>query len=972
MNKHKNFKPAMLSLAIAGAIASNGAVAQQSTPDTAAEDNVEIIQVSGIRGSLMRAQAVKQDSSSIVEAISAEDIGKLPDSSIAESLARLPGLAGERVGGRTSGISVRGFKEDFVGTSLNGRELIGIGDNRGIEYDLYPSEIMTGATIYKTGDATLITQGLGGTVDLQTVRPLSASETLTVTGVYEANQAPADNPDFDDKGYRYSLSFVEKFADDTIGLAVAIAHTTTPNNQRKYGVWGYSTNDDGQITPSGLDLNAQSTELKRDTISTVLQFQPNDSLNIVADYLQIDFEDSGVLRGFIEPFATANLSGTGANTSGTQIEANPVLRTDPLNKDGELRAFGLNVEYYLNDDWKVEVDLARSDADKFEQRAESYSGLGRSGALSPGDFGSRTFQMSSEGVFFTGQSGLDAFSDPNSLQLTGPQTWGGGLANLADQFETTQLRASGEPFNYLNAQDGFNNFFTIKEELTQFKFEVEGNLDGEIFNKITAGLHFSDRYKDKENNGFFATATVFPDSQSVAESGVPVVGLTDLSWAGLGFVVAYDGNAPYNNGYYTQNNGGFLEPDRFGDTYIIEEEITTIYAKADFEYEMGDMLIFGNVGAQYVDTDQSSDGTLGVIGSNFRVCDADSNSVIDADCAITDGASYSHFLPSFSINAEVVEDLFVRFAASTTISRARLDQMKASGFVKFDLNDQFITLRDEDVLAGAGSPWSKEAGNAQLRPLESNNYDISIEKYFEDEGYVAASLFYKDLVNLTRQASPTIDFTNDEFNNGADYFVEGFHNRVLDVDVTNSQNGIFYPAGTNVFPPSLGQFSFFEDGLEGSVSGLELTANIPMSILSDSLDGFGVVASATFIDAEVDDGSSIPGQSDQITSLVAYYENEGFEFRVAMTDRDEYTTYERGGSNKITEATRDGTQVVDAQISYDFENSGIEHLEGLRVSFQATNLLDDADQVSRDDNGIVTTRREFGPSYMVNFNYSFY
>jgi iron complex outermembrane receptor protein len=333
-----------------------------------------------------------------------------------------------------------------------------------------------------------------------------------------------------------------------------------------------------------------------------------------------------------------------------------------------------------------------------------------------------------------------------------------------------------------------------------------------------------------------------------------------------------------------------------------------------------------------VDTDQSSDGTLGVIGSNFRVCDADSDSVIDADCAITDGASYSHFLPSFSINAEVVEDLFVRFAASTTISRARLDQMKASGFVKFDLNDQFITLRDEDVLAGAGSPWSKEAGNAQLRPLESNNYDISLEKYF----------------------------------------VEGFHNRVLDVDVTNSQNGIFYPAGTNVFPPSLGQFSFFEDGLEGSVSGLELTANIPMSILSDTLDGFGVVASATFIDAEVDDGSSIPGQSDQITSLVAYYENEGFEFRVAMTDRDEYTTYERGGSNKITEATRDGTQVVDAQISYDFENSGIEHLEGLRVSFQATNLLDDADQVSRDDNGIVTTRREFGPSYMVNFNYSFY
>lgn len=929
--------------------------------------------MSGIRGSLIRAQAVKQDSSSIVEAISAEDIGKLPDSSIAESLSRLPGLAGERVGGRTSGISVRGFKEDFVGTSLNGRELIGIGDNRGIEYDLYPSEIMTGATVHKTANATLITQGLGGTVDLQTVRPLNAAETLTITGVYEASQAPADNPDFDDKGHRYSLSFVEKFADDTIGLAVAIASTESPNNQRKYGVWGYSENDAGQFTPAGLDLNAQSTLLERDTISAVLQYQPNENLNIIVDALQIDFKDSGVLRGFIEPFATSNVSGTGVNNTGTQIEANPVLRTDPLNKEGELTAFGLNIEYYVNDDWKVEVDLARSEADKFEQRAESYAGLGRSGSLDNSSFGSRTFEMSSEGVFFTGLNGLDAFSDPNQLQLTGPQVWGGGLANLADQFETDVLKANGEPFSFLNAQDGFNNFFTIKEELTQFKLEIEGNLDGNIFTKVTAGLHYSDRYKDKENNGFFATANVFPGSQSVAGSGVPVAGLTDLTWAGLGFVVAYDGNAPYNNGYYTQNNGGFLEPDRFGDTYVVEEEITTLYAQADFEYELGDILIFGNVGAQYVDTDQTSDGTLGVIGPNFRVCDADSNSVIDDACAITDGASYSHFLPSVSINAEVAENQFVRFGASKTISRARLDQMKASGFVKFDLNDQFITLPNTlEAVQEFGSPWSKEAGNAQLRPLESNNYDLSYEHYFDDEGYVSISLFYKDLVNLTREANPYIDFTNDETNGGADYFVPGFHDRTLDVDFTNSNTGEFFPAGSYVTPPDFGQFSFFEDGLKGSVTGTELTANLPLGMFTDVLEGFGVVAAATFIDAKVDDGSFIPGQSDEVYSFTAYYEYEGLELRVAMTDRSGFTTYERAGSNKIGEATRDGTQVVDAQISYDFENSNIEMLQGLRVSLQGTNLLDDADQVSRDGNGIVTTRREFGPSYMVNFNYSFY
>ena len=994
MKNNKLFKPAILSLAVSAAMFSGQAIAQDAAQAQADDENVEVIAVTGIRGSLIRAQAVKQDSTSIVEAISAEDIGKLPDSSIAESLARLPGLAGERVAGRTSGISVRGFKEDFVGTSLNGRELIGIGDNRGIEYDLYPSEIMTGATIHKSADATLITQGLGGTVDLQTVRPLAAAETLTVTGVLEFSQAPADNPDFDDQGHRLSLSFNEKFADDTMGLAVAIASTTSPNNQRKYGVWGYNTSADGTITPSGLDLNSQSTELQRDTVSVVFQYQPNDRLNVIVDALTIDFKDSGVLRGFIEPFATANVSGSGANNTGTQIEANPVLRTDPLNKDGQLDAYGVNIEYYLNDDWSVEVDLSKSEASKFEQRAESYAGLGRSGSLSNADFGSRTFEMSSEGVFFTGQSGLEAFADPALLQLTGPQVWGGGLANLASQFETDVLKANGEPFTFLNAQDGFNNKFSIDEELTQFKLEVKGVLDGPI-TTVTAGIHYSDRYKDKINNGNFATANTYPGTLSIAESlpADAIYGLTDLTWAGLGYVVAYDGNRPYNDGTYTQNDGEWLEPDRFGDSYIVEEEVTTIYAKADFEYEMGDILLFGNFGAQYMSTDQTSSGTLGVIGPNFRVCDTngdgpsssslangadpltsivDLSQFVDEDCKVAGGADYSHFLPSFNINAEVAENRFVRFAASKTVSRARLDQMRASGFVKFDLNDQFITLRDEDVRNGAGSPWSKTAGNPELRPLESNNFDLSFENYFDEEGYIAISAFYKDLVNLTRSASPTISFFNDETNNGANYFVPGFHDRLLDVDVTNSQSGITYPAGTLVTPPSLGQFSYFEDGLQGTVQGVELTANLPLGMFDDALEGFGVVASATFIDAEIDDGSSIPGQSDQVTSFVAYYENEGFEARIAMTDRDGFTTYERGGSNKIAEATRDGTQVVDAQVSYDFENSGIEALQGLRVSLQGTNLLDDADQVSRDGNGIVTTRREFGPSYMLNFNYSFY
>ncbi|MEM7267418.1 MAG: TonB-dependent receptor plug domain-containing protein, partial [Pseudomonadota bacterium] len=568
MKHTSTFKPALIAISITAAL-NSGSVVAQDTPD---DEQVEIIQVSGIRGSLMRAQAVKMDNDSIVEAISAEDIGKLPDSSIAESLARLPGLSGERVGGRTSGISVRGFKEDFTGTSLNGRELIGIGDNRGVEYDLYPAEIMTGATIYKTSDASLIVQGIGGTVDLQTVRPLAAQETLTVTGVYELGGNDSDNPEFDNSGNRFALSFVEKFADDTVGLALAIASTESPRNERKYGVWGYGENDDGQVLPFGLDTQAISRVLERDTISAILQWRPTDRLDIVFDALDIDYSDSGVIRGFIEPFAAANVSGTGINNSGTQVNANPVLRTDPAQKDGELQTFGLNIKYDITDEWSLTLDVADSESNKRDLRGESYAGLARSGALGEGQLGSRQFEMSTDGIYFTGSSGLDAFSDPTMLQLAGPQVWGGGMANIADQFTTDVLQANGQPYSYFNAQDGFLNFADFEEELTTIRFEAVGYVDWGIFNTFTAGVNYSDRYKAKDNKGFFATASSYPFSEAIPEQYL-YNGLADLTWAGMGYVVAYDGFAPYNDGEYTLNDAGLLEPDRLGDTYTIDEEV---------------------------------------------------------------------------------------------------------------------------------------------------------------------------------------------------------------------------------------------------------------------------------------------------------------------------------------------------------------------------------------------------------------
>ncbi|MFN9738535.1 MAG: TonB-dependent receptor plug domain-containing protein, partial [Pseudomonadota bacterium] len=157
--------------------------AQEGAAKTDEEKELEAITVLGIRGSIERSIDLKVTSDSIVEAISSEDIGKLPDISIADSITRLPGLAAQRVAGRASTISIRGLAGDYGTTLLNGREQVSVGDNRTVEFDQDPSELITQVVVDTTADAGLVGQGLSGTVDLRTVRPLMFQERVTSVNV---------------------------------------------------------------------------------------------------------------------------------------------------------------------------------------------------------------------------------------------------------------------------------------------------------------------------------------------------------------------------------------------------------------------------------------------------------------------------------------------------------------------------------------------------------------------------------------------------------------------------------------------------------------------------------------------------------------------------------------------------------------------------------------------------------------------
>ncbi len=916
------------------------APATDTAADPAADQDIV---VTGLRASLERAQALKRNNSSVVEAVSAEDIGKLPQSSIADSLGRLAGLAGERRSGRVSGISVRGFREDFVGTTLNGRELIGIGDNRGVEYDLYPAEIVGAAVVYKTPDAGLTAMGVGGTVDIRTVRPLERRRALIANGTFEQNGMKSKNPDFKDNGYRFALSYNDKFANDTIGIALTAATTSSPTQDEFFSVWGYDAGaitsgaNAGKFVPAGIDISSRSRVLKRDTLAGVLQFQPTDRFTATFDALYINFSDRGISRGFIEALPVAANGSTVISANDTAVTSarttgfNSVIRTDPLDKKGDLTVFGGNIAYKATSNIDLALDVSHAKSTKSDTRAESYAGLGRAGLATQGPNNLRTWTYTDRGLLFSNNS--QTFDDYNVVKLAGPQSWGGSLAPIGE-LNTAAARAAG--IGFAQAQDGFINTALFDEYLDAARFETNIRFDDSFVKSISVAVRYSDHKKSKVNRGFFLTASTYPSDGPVPDSARR--GVADLGWVGLGNVVAYDALDLIDSDFYRRWDAGALEPDRLGDTYTIREKVWQPSVKAEFESDMDAVRIFGNVGVQGVFTKQRGTGFNALIGSNLRV----------QSTPVTDGATYSKFLPSLNLNFDLGSGNTVRFALAKVISRPRIDFLNPGSSVRFRNNE--ANVRNTDPGLG---PWVSTSGNARLRPYEANQADLSYEYYFASNGFISASAFYKDLRNWNVATTTVRDFTQ--------FYIPGYHQAVSSDGLT-----VYTPATFQ------GLNTTFTDGLKGDVKGIELQASLPFGHFIDALEGFGLVGGAAFTKGKLDNGSQIPGLSTRVFQGTAYFEKAGFSARLSANNRSKWLSEDRGGSNTISPVNRSGQTLVDAQIGFDFVNTGIDYLSGLRVSVQAQNLTNQRDNYVDSVSGLVTRNETFGRNYLLNLTYSFF
>lgn len=946
------FKPSMLTLALLSAgLVSPLTYAQQAPQEktdkqpTEAEtqagqqkekqQGVEVIEVtSSFRRSVVESINTKRFATSVVESVSAEDIGKLPDSSIAESIARLPGLTAQRLDGRASRVSVRGFSENESTTTFNGRQQVSISDNRGVEFDIYPSEIMSGVTVYKTPTAALSGEGIAGVINLQTVRPLSKGEqVLKFNGQVEQTSFDKLNPDGDDKGFRGTVSYIDQFADDSFGVAFAYTTMSSPNQEKRWNAWGYPefTTDEGDTYSilGGAKPYVRSSTLERDSAMLVLEYAPSSAVSMTFDALYVDFVDEKILRGIEVPFAWGQGSidpesvtvdpETGFITRAVTEGQRVVLRNDYEERAAELSQFGYNIEYFLNNHWTLELDASRSAVERQVWSIESYSGTGRGDNNGVADTIGYQFDSGNTGAQFSHQ--LD-YSDYDLIQLGGPLSWGASAA-LNNKYGLV-----GTPYEN-TAQDGFINAPAVEDELNTLKLAASRAMNNAYFSSVEFGVDYRDREKTKDSEGYYMTLANFSYPDNVGLMPIPEqyrVGTADLSFIGMGPMVAYDTQALVADGYYDLLRESLTDPKHLTRSWTVQEDVTAAYVQGNISTELGGMPVTGNVGVRYVYTQQSSQGNA------FNVVDG---LVVAQPTDISH--DYGHILPSLNLIFAIDEEQMLRFGASKTISRARLDAMNAS--VSATYNSQ---QPDEN-----GNYWSVSGGNPKLEPKEATGIDLSYENYFSVEGYFSAALFYKDLDQWIFDGSYEIDMS-----------------------------GVPDPATGEVPPNSTATGSGKINGGGGHLWGYELAIALPFNEFSDALEGFGLLASHTGVEQNIEDPNGndyeLPGLSDSIQSLTLYYERYGFSARTSMRKRSDFKGDIYGVGFATQQVNIEGETIWDAQFGYDFAQSGIAGLEKLQLTFQVQNITEEPFISLQGDNPLqVRDYQDYGRTYLLGVSYEF-
>ena len=878
------------------------------TNDIKELDSVEVV---GIRAALNNSISTKQDATQIVEVISAEDIGKLPDSSIAESIARLPGLTAQRERGRATQINIRGLSGDFAGTTLNGREQTSTGDNRGVEFDQYPSELLSSVVVYKTPDATLVGQGLSGTVDMRTVRPLEWKERVFTVG-YRADQNTVNGSN--EYGNRYGFSYIDQFLDNTFGVAFGYAHLDSPQPGFQNESWGYADGPNGTKVIGGGKLYKFDDNLKRDGVMATLQYRPSDFYETTVDlfYSQYDKTEikSGVEfgtawgQGVLQPGYTVNSEGT--ITDSTWKNVKPVIRNDSNPINDQLNSYGWHQIFTVNQDWRIDTDVSYSKTNRDFDFLETYAGLKGTGT-GAGTTDLRA-TLNSSGSYYDFIFSQD-MNDPNNLKLIDAGGWG---------------------------QDGYIKNFEVNDKLMAYRIDATRSFADGWISDVQFGYNYTTRDKDKSS---VESRLCFVSCAGVGDSAPYPGSPASFDFGGLSGLASYNAEDLLTDGTYVLQQK--FDKDIANKNWTISEDVSTWYAQANIDTEVSGMSLRGNFGFQYVTTDQSSTGYSSYAGN-------------PAGTPTSGGDNQSQFLPSLNLALGMAHEQYVRFAAAKQMARPRMDWMRAS----YDVGISTTGCQGNDVPDPPNvAQWCGGGGNPQLKPWLANAYDLSYEMYFTADsgakGYVSAAYFFKQLTSYVFEASVPHDFAGEPVPPIAP-------GQIL---------GPTYPAST------LGYLKQPYNGEGGLLRGLELTVSVPFEILWAPLEGFGIQATYSDTDSTITPfgpGSTqaLPGLSRYVSNTTLYYERAGFSIRYSSRTRSKFVGETRGFGGDNGFISFNGEKVQDAQINYNFTDG---MFKGLALYLNMSNIGDEpfTSADSTDSSARPRAYFEYGRTTLLGFSYNF-
>lgn len=957
---------------------------------SAAEEEVglmEEVTVTGVRRSLLESAQLKRDSDGVVDAIVAEDIGKFPDTNLAESLQRITGVSIDRgssrgAEGEGQRITVRGIGPDFNLVLLNGRQMptsslqaTTTNNSRAFDFSNLASESVTAVEVFKTSMATIPTGGIGATVNIRTARPLDIGDmsgSVGLKGVWDDSAADSSvTPEI-------SGIFSNVFADGKFGIALSAIY-----QERDYG-YNQAATTSGWIPQNRLDPGWQalpapgapgsenyenlpgpddlyslpqnitylSTQGNRERLNgqLVLQFAPTDSLEFTLDYTYSELtiqEQRNDLGAWFIQCGTCGGS-TGSFTDGP-IVTPLVWSEDWTGRDvgsgggidgwkTELNSLGFNAQWIARDGLGFHFDVHSSTSESGrDNRFGSSSVIG--------------------GVLFTsgGRATIDYSQDLPVLSLDLPAgdfaasnmlTGGASFRNSYNKSEVTQADLGG----YWDINDTMSLDFGVTS--TEVKNRTAfSNVQYDNW----GGIGSPDDYPDE--------VWQMADIRSLF-SGIP--GANNPALWNQRFVWNFAEVANYRE---LATGQSMAASDDFTDDLRTTEDSMSLYLQYNWNFDIGNMNSNLRAGIRYEDTDVTSSALVPIPQYITWVAENEYNITFGApDFTELDG-SYDYWLPSLDFSISVMEDLILRASYSQTIGRPDWRSIQGGRTLDTLVRRNFGTARE---------------GNPGLLPLESSNYDLSAEWYYGEGSYVSAAYFFKDTSNYIGVSQtegtpfnlphPGNGLWYDECNEatgGGDSqgtIRECIADRYGDSEfVTVTPDGQILIQGVPGQDPAANFLIQTPNNQEDAeIDGFELAWQ---HMLGET--GFGWILNYTQVDSDIaydnfstNDQFAVLGLSDS-ANAVLFYDKNGWIVRLAYNWRDEFLSGTFDGNGIANPVYTDEYAQLDGIISYTFEDLG------LTIFAEGFNLTDEyARSFSRREEQVQYVTK-LGPRYGIGARWVF-